>query len=339
MDNLNWEDFSPTPADPNELKKIKKSIRKHNWLTVLTSVVLVAVLIFGAIQYGIPALESRYWDPNISSYSEYIPDLTFSMIAHSELFVPRYNVSALDISKHGFAAHDLSILCFNEKNRNEWSYYSGSLVQGELNLPFGLWDYTNIGFYNCGSIKNAEDILNQLPNYVKVQANVSFPEDLDMYQITELQNWMVDYEYAKYKSVDAENKINWVAIRTHEDLYSTYPLCGMKPFTLTFATNLKGKINEYYPYFSNQHFSNSNLEDHFLSLLEYSADQVDNGTGILPDIEKVDANIYRNILSYVEENGIYSFGCTITASPEILLEMIELGKFSTVLIQDIWIGF
>lgn len=98
-EELNWEDFSPAPDDPGELKKIKKSIRKRHWLTVLTSVVLVAVLIFGAIQYGIPALESRYWNPTESTYLEGIPDIELTMVTYNELFGMGQNILSIDVKK------------------------------------------------------------------------------------------------------------------------------------------------------------------------------------------------------------------------------------------------
>ena len=135
------------------------------------------------------------------------------------------------------------------------------------------------------------------------------------------------------------NRINWVAIRTSENAKRTDFACGLKPFTSTIASNLKGNINDAYPQFTIEQYSGKNFQEHFLSLLKYSRDQVDNGTGILPEYIDSEENYYQTILDYVEENGIYSYGCTITASPEILLDMWEDDTICDIWIQDVWIGF
>lgn len=68
FENISWEN-PPSPAEcKKELKKIRGSLRKRNSLIVLTSLVLAAALLFGTVQYGIPALESRYWDPRTVSF-------------------------------------------------------------------------------------------------------------------------------------------------------------------------------------------------------------------------------------------------------------------------------
>lgn len=345
IEDMNWDDLSPTPEDMEELKKIRRSIRRRNWLTILTSVAVVAALIIGAIYVGIPALESRYWDPNVSTYSEFISDLEFAMSAYSELFVPTYNVSAVEVNKTGFASYELSLLCFNEKNRNEWFWSSASLDRSELHIPNGLWDYAIIGtFGKTGTAsKQSRQTLNQLPEYIKVQAAVCFPEDLSMGGIVDLENWLFTYDMSSTIS-HLDNTINWVAIRTSDEAESVYPLCGMKPFTSTFANNLIGEINDYYPKFSinnssSGYFSKANLERHFLALLNYSLDQVNKGTGILPEYSKPSEDYYRSILDYVAENGIYSYGCVITATPQMLLELLDDGTISGIHILDIWIGF
>lgn len=339
-EELNWENFSPTPEDTGEMKKIQKSIRKRHWITVLTSVAVVIALIIGAIYVGIPALESRYWDPEVSTYAEYTSDLEFAMCAYSELFVPTYNVNAVDTRKTGFASYDLSLLCFNEKNRHEYFWSNFSLDRSELDIPYGFWDYAVVGSFSKNDFNSqAVKVLKQLPEYVKVQANVAFPEDLDMYDIVELQSWLAEYTYVKSNSVDTDNTINWVAIRTSDDAKSVYPLCGMKPFTSTFANNIVGEINDYYPNYSIRQCTKATLEEHFLALLNYSIDQVNRGTGILPEYSKPSEDYYQSILDYVEENGIYSYGCTITATPQMLLELISNGTIANIHIQDVWIAF
>ena len=92
MENIEknpWENL-PSPADyQKELKKIRKSLRKRNTLIVLTRLVLAAARLFGTVQYGIPALESRYWDPRTVSFgTEKGTDLDMVLAAYTDLFSP-----------------------------------------------------------------------------------------------------------------------------------------------------------------------------------------------------------------------------------------------------------
>ena len=341
IENMDWEDFSPSPEDSGELRKIQKIIRKRNWSIVLTSITLVAALIIASLYVGIPTLESHYWDPTVSTYSEHITDLSFAVRAYSELFVPEYTVLSADVTKTGFAAYDLSLLAVDYRNSNEYAHYNGTLIKNELNVPDGLWDYCIIGaFANDGfssdtysTINSTIDLLKQLPDYVKVRAIVSFPEDINMWGVQELQSLL------HATGTPGRDTIEWVAIRHCEEENNEYPLCGMKPYTTSTVYNMVGNINDSYPYFYINRYTKDTLEQHFTSLLQYSADQLSKGTGIVPEYSDLEDEYYRAVLDYVEENGVYSYGCTITTSANTLLKLREMGTISEIYILDIWIGF
>ena len=57
-----WEEKPILPAAaPEEMKQVRKSLRRRNALTVLTSLLLAAALLLGTVYIGIPAAESFYW--------------------------------------------------------------------------------------------------------------------------------------------------------------------------------------------------------------------------------------------------------------------------------------
>ena len=68
MDDQNWENTPSLAENEKELRKIRRNLRKRNALLVLTSLILAAVLLFAAVRYAVPALESLYWDPRTVSY-------------------------------------------------------------------------------------------------------------------------------------------------------------------------------------------------------------------------------------------------------------------------------
>lgn len=340
FENMNWEEFAPSP-DNGELKKIQKNIRKRHFLVVLTSVLLVVALAVVVFYVCIPMVESQYWDPTVSTYSKYITDLSFTLRAYSELFVPEYTVFSADVAKTGFATYDLSLQSVDYRNSNEYSHYSAILVKDEFKVPEGLWEYCTIGtFTNDGlsqgtysTLDSTIELLQQLPEYVKVRANVSFPEDKDMWEIQELEGWIVE------NGSPIRDHIDWIAIRHCEEGEDLYPLCGMKPYTSYTAHNMVGSINDRYPYFYINRYTKDTLEQHFTSLLQYSADQIVNGTGIVPEHSDLEGTYYQAVLDYVEEKGIYSYGCTLTATADMLLKLQENETISKIHILDIWIGF
>ncbi len=344
MDNLNWEDFSPTPADPGELQKIKKSIRKRHWLTVLTSVLLVAVLIFGAVQYGIPALESRYWDPTECTYLEGIPDLELSIVTFSELFGLGEQVFSVDITKTGFAEYtvDTTFLNWNTMRRlDELSHRKGDIIKSESNFAetfwysgreYGIFTYPKKGNKNRESawLRDTRKELTQLPEYVDVLASVSFSEYLTMGQLLDIDN---QYDLSKINFL-------WAALQTKKG-EPDYPQCGvhLHQYNTDRYDPAAWTDTDYPRLFLDSKLggSGTQLEQHVISMLRFSDAQVKNGTGILP--YGANESYYEDTLAFMEENGVKSYGCIVIATPAYLLKMLDEGIISDVWVQDVWIGF
>ena len=56
-----WEEETIIPAAPmEEMKQVRKNLRRRNVLIVLTCLVLVATLLLATVYIGIPAAESHY---------------------------------------------------------------------------------------------------------------------------------------------------------------------------------------------------------------------------------------------------------------------------------------
>ena len=50
-----------------------------------------------------------------------------------------------------------------------------------------------------------------------------------------------------------------------------------------------------------------------------------------------DNNFYLQALDYVEENGVKSYGCIVTGTPEKLLSLLNSGKILNIQLLDAWI--
>lgn len=334
----------------SELKRIRRNLRLRNISVVLTSLILVFAILIGVIHYAIPAVEKQYWDPTQETYVELFPDLSVTLGVFAELFCPAQAVRYVTVQKTGFANYDISIEMTGTMFSQDETYYFGNIEKGKITLPKGIWDLPGRIFANTdGEIPDTPqnivqehndyvcDILESFPDYTKVFAAVSFPADLSMDELIKLE-----------ETYQNTCRFGWIAIRAGNFEEKVLPLCGMKPSAPSIA-NLDA-LNEIYPYFqvSASRFYEDDpgffYEEHFKTLLRFSIDQVNAGTGLTPPNwynqgYHSDAGYYEKALAYVEENGVYTYGAYVYATPDTLLEMMEKGIICDITYQDHWIDF
>lgn len=331
-----WDDQIIAPIAPvEEMKQVRKTLRRRNILIVLTSLILSAVLLLGTVCIGIPAVESLYWNPATTGYgTPYSTDLELMLAAYAELFCPDINIAGVTECKTGFATYDISIQYWNTYRGDDCLFTNGTIEKSELCLPMGfmspvsvnLFDRATYPFYAAeeSGQQAVYDKLSQLPAYVTVVAAVSFPEDQNVEELLAFQDSLMD------------GYVGWTAIRTGPLDEQLLPLCGMN---ISHWGTLRREVNQYYACFDMKsvEITSENLETHFQSLLRFSADQVGRGTGI-PQESPTGQGYYTDVLKYVGENGIYSYGCYVIGTPETFLALIESGSVSQVWIEDLWIG-
>lgn len=330
-----------------EMKRVRRHLQLRNFSLVLTSLILVFTILISVIQYAIPALEKQYWDPSEKTCDDHVSDLAITLGAYAELFCPTQAVRTVTDHKRGFANYDISIEMTDTTYSEKANYYVGNVEKGILTLPDGIWNlpgrvFSNIGrkmprlYTNqmIGKDHDVCDILESFPEYTVVLAAISFPEDLNMKELIQLEETYQD-----------RCQFGWIAIRDGYVDPNSVPLCGMKPFSP--ALNLES-LNESYPYFSVffarylEEDPGLCYEEHFKSLLRFSIDQVNAGTGLTPPNwynqgYHSDSEYYENVLTYVEENGVYAYGAYVYATPDALLEMMEKGVVCNITYQDHWI--
>ena len=341
FDSMNWENL-PTPAEyEKELKKIRRSLRKRNVLIVLTSLVLAAALLLGTVQYGIPFLESFYWDPRTVSFgTEKGTDLDMLLTAYSNLFCPTVDIRGTTVTHNGFASYSLTLQRWDEIHGVVSDSY-GTLQKGELFLPSSIWKYAygnQVGsFFMTDADSNAvnrrffTEKLSQLPEYIQIGAFITFTEDKTIYKTLDFFDELCN---GNWKRVNQTGRY-WMAIR-HGDEMGNEVRCGI---SFSESTSDYPEMNQYYPAFSPYHAyeelnhsyaANSQYgpvyETHFKSMLQYLDDQLKQGTGIpAPTLPSGESNpdFYSDTLSYVEQNGVMVYGCYIVTTPLTLLELMD----------------
>lgn len=331
-----WEEEAPIPAAPaEEMKQVRKNLRRRNMLIVLTSLVLVAALLLGTIYLGIPAAESRYWNPSKNSYNmTYCNDLELMLAAYAELFCPDVNLISVTSNQTGFARYDITIQYWDANKGGDSLYAFGTINKSILDIPQGVLRHCSINIFDRATYpfypalngwkESVTEKLEQLPEYMTVTVAVSFPEDKSMEELLAFRDSLEN------------GSIGWAGIRTAPESEQLLPLCGMNPFG---GGVVRSEINSHYPYFdmTAEAITPENLEAHFQALLQFSADQTAAGTGI-DEHYTIFESFYTQVQDYVAENGIYSYGCYVSASPAAILALIESGAVSSVHIDDIWIS-
>lgn len=324
-----WETAEIIEAPQEDMKKVRKNLRRRSTATVLTCFILAAALILGAL-----GVEKLFWDPEVNTHNiEYTNDLALTLIAYSELFSPSQIVTGFVPERTGFASYTLSVQMWENHNMMDINYRTGSLKFNQLEFPSGFWDYESATVFARSSypvytmsenqMQHTRENLERLPEYVLIRGRVSFPEDLTMEQLLEFRDSL------------GEGYIGWVGIRNAPEDRQCYPLCGMKPFMGGIVWD---QVNEYYPYFDlkSTETSAENLETHFKSLLQLSLDQYNSGKGINVGWNMYD-NYYEGVLDYVEENGIMTYGCYVVGSPQLFLELLDNCTASQIWIESAWI--
>ena len=332
----NWESPTPLPDMDAELTRMRRNLRRRNCKIILTSVILVVAILIGAIEIGIPALEMQYWDPTICTYLEDVTDLELTMVTYNELFGHGKHFMTVDVKKQGFADYSLNAVFVDWETRNRLSnisYRTASLTRNELHCPPNFWldsipgifarslDSKDAYFTNIN--KQTRKTLNALPEYIQVHASVTFPEDLSMDQLQQ-----VTYRYAE------DARFLWAILRNSDEA-NYIASCGvhLTDYRSEVYTPSLWKDTEYPNLFVDRfNWTSSDMEQHVTSMLQFSADQVQNGTGISPNGE--DAGYYQQTLEYMEKNGIKSYGAYVIASPRTLLDMLDNGTVAYIRLLD-----
>lgn len=333
----NWEQLPPDAEA--ELRKMRKSLQKRNRKQIFTCVILVIALLFSAVQFGIPAAEKRYWDPTACSWLESVPDLELTMQVYTELFGQGQLLMPLQIRKTGFASYDIDA-CFLEweaqHRLTSLSYRSAGIEKGRWNADANFWNEMQRGIIYrhpdleqnellTGSLDKTAALLQELPDYIQLQAALTFSYDMSMEGFERFMN--------QYHASEAN--FFWAVLRSGD----TGRSCGIH-LTEYHSQRYQPSLwntTDYPDLFPDRlNWSAADMEQHVLSMLRFSSDQVKNGTGILPDW--ADADFYDTYLSYMEENGVKVFGCYVITSPKVLLEMLDGSKVSYIHLSDAWIG-
>lgn len=333
MEDKNFFEKEPQWEQSGEIRRIQKTIRRRNWKIVSISVILAAVLLTVSVFGVIPWAESLYWNPAEMTYKDRT-DLEITLHAYTELFTPGYNSLFITSHRTEFASYELQIPLISTATGKPFTV-NGSLGKNVLRLDelfdgpegknyvFEKWRLPSVP-PTPSEMEVLRERLRELPEYIRLEAKVEFAEDQSMEALLDFRE--------KFGG-----DVTWVAVRALELSEEWYPICGMDPFS---GGIVYPNIDWDYHCFNLRHdlrfglTEAEQLAQHFISLVQYSADQVEKGRGIAP---YGDEGLYADILDYVEENGVKAYGVVVTASPQTLLELLDSEVVYDITLIDGWI--
>lgn len=337
---MNDEIWNSIPFENDEeLRRMKKSLKHRNRKLVLTSTAVVLMLLILVQAVLLPAMERQYWDPTVCSYLEDVPDTELTLCVYTELFGHGKMLMQPEIQKTGFASYaiDSYYLEWEALDKlTDISYSHATIEKGQWrteaslfeNMPTGTIYRDFSAVQDLVNLKQEESTqrLQSLPDYVQILASVTFSRDLSMKEFH-----MFTHQYTP-----RDARFLWAALRTGE---TAAPSCGILLNEYA-SSRYQPDIweNTDYPdlFPERYNWSQETMEQHVLSMLQFSADQVDQGTGLIPD--GTDSGYYRRVLNHMVESGVKTYGCYLIATPEVLQNMLEESSVACISLEKAWIG-
>lgn len=322
--DADWDtDHSQMPPD---YQKVRKKLRRSRLIFIL-----IPILVIALVAALLPYSNAFFYDPTTQTYETFASDLDLYLTAYTELFHPGYVYYHTLVNRTGIGTYQLDLIRWG-KNTGKQEYCSAAVEKGNATLSH---DFLNSALsmniiarasypvYDMEPEHKAQirQRLEQLPDYIEVTAALSFPEDHTIAWLLEFQEQLDGF-------------VTWTGIRNAPEDQQRYPLCGMNLHT---SGVVHEQINETYPA-----FETADLEQtpemwvqHFESLLQYMVAHPE-----ITDVMGLESTrYYEDVLAYVQETGVMSYGCVVTTTAQELLRLLDESIVTQVWPMDAEIKF
>lgn len=366
-DGMEFEASTPAPdgETPEELKKIKKSIKKRNWRLIASAVAVVAVLALFMQFAAKPLLNQMFYDPQNSTYDKRTSDFGICLSAYTELHFPGKQFYSLITENTGIGSYDLTIVRGDSLTVG-LEYLPARMQRGKLTLPQEFWKNPMSNAFTRGvsylgaegtneSLSDTIAYLKKLPDYVKVKASLSFRKDLSMEELAALQMqdentlpilWVAVRNTKYYTNANMGGQATGASvdataatIETNDEFPSQLlPQIGFEPQGTGIFFS---QINNSYPDFeignslpvTDSQKKGALYESHFKTLLRVMADHPDFLKVLEPngDLD----TYYQTVQSFIADNGIKTYGVTVLGSPSDILRFCDQAGIEGIFVEEL----
>lgn len=313
------------------LESIQRAINKKLRRVALYSVIAVFALLL-TLRFAVsPLVNQIYYNPS-QSLSEFSDNFFVDIAVFTELHFPGVITSTNTSEPLGFGSYNFRIRQSNTfKGYDE--IYEGKVERGKIKymqqdfyqypvmniFRYGVYPFQN--FRQNGDETDVKELAS-MPDSAYAKVYVSFKEDLTIADISTLIN--------EYKDL----YFSWVAVRNSPKDIQRLPQFGFEPTGHGIIMS-KGTVDDLkYPYFeldyASRPFSEDVMETHFKSRIRYIRDSKDFLKLIYPESET-----YKNVLDYVEENGVKSYGVVVQGRTNEILKLRNHPDVDSIVVEDI----
>lgn len=324
--------FIEENTDQLEIKEqVSKKLRKN----VLYSVATIILLYIFANSVISPLIDSMYYNPKKVTQGESMNDITFDMIALTELTVPGYQFKTAIVDEKGYGSYDIILRRTNEFGRHE----ERIPIQLNRDAREGFFDY--LFSYDLETKLTEEAPLMfdyELPlgdlksehNYASVFITFNSPLSL-----SEATSYEQTYDQLRFQWMSIEHgierrneKIGFQPVSSIRTSFGDSPDKELYP--LFFLSDMY--LNDKKAYVSTADILAANYETHVKTLLNYMIDREKFVTVF--DRNNTILKLYEDTLSYIDENGLKVEGMLIYGDTTDLVNFIEKADVYGIQILD-----
>lgn len=325
-----YVDEESTKED-NLLLDIKSAINKKLLqIGVLSASIVVGLLLSFKFLVS-PIMDMFYYNPQ-EKINEFSTVMDLDLNVFTELHFPGVYNGFNEYEKLGFGKYKVNINQHSYFKESDSKVYSATIDKNKLEINNEFYEYLpihsftrdTVPFYQYPSDNDDKQIeeLKKLPEYIKVEANVSFSKDLNMDEVVELMG-------------KAGMNYHWIGIRSSDLETQDLTHIGMSPQGAGAVYGDESFDSKKYPYLDIKGENNKDgkmLQTHFQSMLKYMSEN--KAFGKLAMNKKTNV-YYKNVLEYVNQNGVLSYGMVVSATQKELLELRENPLVEGIYIKNI----
>ncbi len=324
--------FLEENTDQLEIKEqVSKKLRKN----VLYSVTIIILLYIFANCVVSPLIDSMYYNPKKVTQGESMNDITFDMIALTELTVPGYQFKTAIVDKKGYGSYDIILRRTNEFGRHE------------ERIPIQLTRDAREGFFDYLFSYDLETKLTE-------EAPLMFDYEIPLEDLKSEDNYASVFitfnsplslsEATSYEQTYNQLIFQWMSV-AHGKEHRNEKI-GFQPVSSVRTSFGDGPDRALYPrfYLGDMYLYDekvevpienvlaANYETHVKTLLNYMIDRKKFVTVF--DRNNTRLKFYEDTLSYIDENGIKVDGMLIYGETSDLVNFIEKSDVYGIQILD-----
>lgn len=329
------EDIAKLEIHDEETLKLKKSVNKRLRKVIFSSVAIVFSLLITMFFILSPLVDSLYYNPSKYTVGQSDQDISFDLLAISELNMPGLSPSTVLVNKQGFGVYDV-IYSYRNVFTDEFYNINQKIVRGRIEsfkkdpilnrsifLDIRYWDVDET--YLKEKKQNIINHLEKLNPVTYLSMEIIFQDDLTMKELYNLE--------LKYPEIEFE----WAGIRTDYPDKKIEEVLGIQLKNSKSGTVLLGNekyIRTKYPAFfilgwlvnpvgfeKDSPLESQAYKHHYINLLEYVIDREDAVNVFEHRGSKYE--FYKSALEYAKMQGVKTYGVLLYAEVEDLLNMID----------------